>query len=490
MRPRRALVVAYYFPPLGGGGVARTLKLVRALAEAGWHTTVVTVDDAHWTRAPELQREVPGATQVWRVLNPDWGRVAVRGGSTPAPGRGRGWLGRLLMPDLHVGWSALATAVVSGVAAARAADVVYTTAPPYSAHLAGLAARAFGMPWVADFRDAWTDNHDRQDFPAWRRRLELGLERAVLRRADRVVFCSEGARDRAVARMPELATRAQTILTGFDPRVFALKATPPSDRLELVHAGSALLDGRGDTLARLLAALAAWARRRPEVTGTVRVRFIGGEPAIAERLARAGVAGWVDVEPALPREGVGARLAAAHACLHLAPPGPLGGDNVSGKLFDAAGAGRPILSLAREGAVAKLVRGLGLGVVVAPENEGALLATLEAWRAAALRGEPVATVSAAGRASLSAERTIPQLVAALEEAAEGSRQQGARVGQRLSADEPQPALHRGSPLQRPRPGGASTRPDALLHGGGHNGGKATKMPAAPHLASAAERSLD
>ncbi|HME69881.1 MAG TPA: glycosyltransferase [Myxococcota bacterium] len=433
MRPRRALVVAYYFPPLGGGGVARTLKLVRALAEAGWRTLVVTVDDAQWTRAPELLHEVPAATQVWRVLNPDWGRVAARGGSTPGPGRGRGRLWRWLVPDLHVGWSALAAAIASGVAAARAADVVYTTAPPYSAHLAGLAARSFGLPWVADFRDAWTDNHDRQGFPAWRHRLELGLERAVLRRADRVVFSSDGARERAVARMPELAARAQTVLTGFDPCVFAVGAPPQCGRLELVHAGSALLDGRGDTLARLLAALAAWARRRPEVTGSVRVRFIGGEPAIAERLERAGVAAWVGVEPGVPRERVGARLAAAHACLHLAPPGPLGGDNVSGKLFDAAGAGRPILSLVREGAVAQLVRGLGLGVVVAPEDESALLATLEAWRAAALRCEPVATVSAAGRASLSAERTIPRLVAELEAAAEGSRQQKGRARRAVTA---------------------------------------------------------
>lgn len=33
---RRALVVAYYFPPVGGGGVSRTVKVVRALAAAGW----------------------------------------------------------------------------------------------------------------------------------------------------------------------------------------------------------------------------------------------------------------------------------------------------------------------------------------------------------------------------------------------------------------------------------------------------------------------
>jgi glycosyltransferase involved in cell wall biosynthesis len=418
---RRALIVAYYFPPIGGGGVARTLKLVRALAEADWRTLVITVDDAQWTRAPELLRQVPSDTIVWRIPNPDWGRVAARGGGTPAPGRGRGRLTRWLVPDLHVAWSALAAGVASVVAATRAADVVYTTAPPYSAHLVGLAARSSGLPWVADFRDAWTDNHDRQDFPAWRMRLEFALERAVLRQADRVVFASDGARDRAVGRMPGLDARAQTVLTGFDPPGFVPGASPPGNRLELVHAGSALLDGRVDTLTRLLASLSAWARRRPEVSSSVRVRFVGGEEAIAERVDRSGLASWVGVEPGVPRERVGARLAAAHACLHLGPPGLLGGDNVSGKIFDAAGAGRPVLSLVREGAAARLVRDLGLGVVVAPEDENGLIATLEGWRKTALRGEPVATVSATGRASLSAERTIPRLVAALEETAQDER---------------------------------------------------------------------
>ena len=40
--PRRALVIAYYFPPLGGAGVQRTLKFVKYLPEFGWRATVVS----------------------------------------------------------------------------------------------------------------------------------------------------------------------------------------------------------------------------------------------------------------------------------------------------------------------------------------------------------------------------------------------------------------------------------------------------------------
>src|SRR5512133_3152494 len=39
---RRVLVLAYFFPPVGGAGVQRTLKFVKYLAELGWDATVVS----------------------------------------------------------------------------------------------------------------------------------------------------------------------------------------------------------------------------------------------------------------------------------------------------------------------------------------------------------------------------------------------------------------------------------------------------------------
>ena len=39
---RRVLVLAYYFPPVGGAGVQRTLKFVKYLAALGWDATVIS----------------------------------------------------------------------------------------------------------------------------------------------------------------------------------------------------------------------------------------------------------------------------------------------------------------------------------------------------------------------------------------------------------------------------------------------------------------
>src|SRR5436190_3440425 len=68
MKRRRVLMLAFFFPPLGGAGVQRTLKLVRYLEPLGWDATVVTTRPYGYpARDPSLLREVPASTRVIRT---------------------------------------------------------------------------------------------------------------------------------------------------------------------------------------------------------------------------------------------------------------------------------------------------------------------------------------------------------------------------------------------------------------------------------------
>lgn len=415
---RRALVVAYYFPPVGGGGVSRTVKVVRALAAAGWQPVVLSVDHAAWVQDPAGLAQVAAGTRLIRLLNPDWGRLARRarrgrGGCAPGtPGR----LARWLVPDLHVGWSLLAAPVAAALAATRCVDLVYTSCPPYSAHLPGLAAQACGVPWVADFRDGWTCDHSRVALPARRQAFERRLEAGVLHRADRVFFASEAVAEHYRARMPGLAARSELALTGFAPEEFAAwrHVEPPAQRFEIVHAGTLLLN-RSGMLERLIDALRVWSRRDARVPAQVRVRLVGAEPAVAATVRRAGLAGWVRVEPPAPRAELGRVLRAAHVALVLGADGPLGGQPVPGKLFDAAGAERPVLALAPPGSLTRLVQRFGLGLVADPRDREATLAALALLHARVRRGERIPAASAAARDALACDATLGRMVAGFEE---------------------------------------------------------------------------
>src|SRR5438093_5245378 len=72
---RRLLVVCYFYPPLGGGGVHRVLGFTRHLPRHGWECTVVCAGaDDYWVHDETLLARVAPGTEVMRVP----------GGSAPA----------------------------------------------------------------------------------------------------------------------------------------------------------------------------------------------------------------------------------------------------------------------------------------------------------------------------------------------------------------------------------------------------------------------
>src|SRR5436190_15739595 len=63
----RLLIVAFYFPPTGGGGVQRTLKFCKFLPEFGVDVHVLAPEDSKWfARDERLLESVPESTTVHR----------------------------------------------------------------------------------------------------------------------------------------------------------------------------------------------------------------------------------------------------------------------------------------------------------------------------------------------------------------------------------------------------------------------------------------
>ena len=64
---KRVLLITYYWPPSGGAGVQRVLKLVKYLREFGWEPVVFTAKDAAYPIVDEsLLQDVPDDQEVWK----------------------------------------------------------------------------------------------------------------------------------------------------------------------------------------------------------------------------------------------------------------------------------------------------------------------------------------------------------------------------------------------------------------------------------------
>ena len=192
-------MVCYYFPPLGGIGSVRALRFASLLPEFGWQPTVLAPSRGAYYRDPSLA--FPEG-QVVRTRSLELSRTGKRafalGGddTVPAPlGRGtarrlrafaRRWVYR---PDAQVGWYPFAVTAGRALLRRKSFDVVFSSSFPITAHLiARRLARDFTLPWVAEFRDVWTDAAEYDS--AARRRSDQRTERTLLRDADAVVTVS------------------------------------------------------------------------------------------------------------------------------------------------------------------------------------------------------------------------------------------------------------------------------------------------------------
>jgi UDP-N-acetylglucosamine:LPS N-acetylglucosamine transferase len=165
MDVRRVLMVAYHFPPMGGGGVQRALKFAKYLPENGYHPIVLTADGGGWFSTDDSLTEGDWFKKipVFRVSAPSVNRLI--GAFRSTAGNPSTWDGLriiyyrmkyFLAPDPMISWYFRARRTALEVARKERIDIVYTTSPPHSEHLMGIFVKKnAGLPWVADFRDAF-----------------------------------------------------------------------------------------------------------------------------------------------------------------------------------------------------------------------------------------------------------------------------------------------------------------------------------------------
>ena len=382
----KVLLVTMYFPPAGGGGVQRSLKLAQYLPALGVETHVLAPDDPKWVhRDPELL--VP--TQAWvhraRYLGPRARKPAeelrAADGLERALVQAQVTARRLLVPDASVTWNVTAIPAAIRIARREGIDAVITTSPPGSVHFVGAAVqKVTGARWVADLRDPLVANpHRRSDTAAARARQAANeqVARLVARRADAVSCVSEAIAEEIHGLDPRGIVR--TIANGCDFDDFAGMEYRPAARFRITHAGSFF--GRRDPRPFLQAL---------HDSGVDAVaRFVGDfRSSDREWAGSLGLGDRLELIDYAPRTESLRLQRDSEALLLLVPDaGGRGRGVLSGKVFEYLAAGRPILAVVPpDGAAADLIRETGAGEVVAPDDVDGIGRALAAMHARFLDG--------------------------------------------------------------------------------------------------------
>lgn len=387
--PLRALVVSYNYPPVGGAGVQRMSKLVRYLPSHGVSPTVLTVKNPSVpVRDASLEGDLPADVEVVRArtFEPGYAMKQAAWTASAAPptpmrravGLASGAAKAMLVPDPQVLWLPAAELALAGRLGGRRDDAILVSGPPFSQFLLAPLARARrGVGIVLDYRDEWKTYRTTYEMTGSRLARLAGdfLEPAVLRCAHRITTATAEFREEILRHNPFLsAEQVITIPNGYDPADFpATLPEPPSDRFVVTYAGTIfkLTSARG-----LLGAIRRLHEHEPVLARLLDVRFLGRVVDTERHLFEGTEALGVTTLGYVPHDEVFPALAASHLTLCLLDDVPGVERIYPAKIFELMHLGRPVLTLAPEGALTRLVRRHELGEVIAPRDEAAIAADL------------------------------------------------------------------------------------------------------------------
>jgi glycosyltransferase involved in cell wall biosynthesis len=281
-------------------------------------------------------------------------------------------LTQVLVPETNVAtWLPQATLAVRRLLSRRRYDCIVTTSPPESSHLIGLLLGRNRPAWIADFRDGWSFEPGRMDFPtSVQQRLDLDLEERVARSAEVVVGATRPIADDLSRR---LGAFAACVPNGWDP---ANLPQPTPDALHLrdgfinlVYTGTLTVRGDPEPLMRALRAVSDEAVQP-------RLRLLhAGRLTTKERqlIDQSGAAGVVEHLGTVSRAEALALQRAADALILLTSRNT---SEATGKLFEYLYSGRPIVALAENNEAARIVQETNTGITVPPDDVAAVATAL------------------------------------------------------------------------------------------------------------------
>jgi glycosyltransferase involved in cell wall biosynthesis len=332
--------------------------LVKYLAEFGWEAIVVTVPIGE---DPEARFGPPNDFRdKYRVVETegyqskgDIGEQALKRFNLASKKSYR-WLRPFLRilyrfyseifhyPDKEKRWRSPAIKVAERFLEHEEVDAIISSSSPVTCHIV---ARELNnkhkIPWVADLRDLWTQNHA-YPYSIFRKMVEKRLELATLGHANALVVVSSPAAEQ----LKKLHKREDVyvITNGFDPERLNKKETALTSKFTITYTGQ-IYAGKQDP-SKLLITL-----RELIDDGTiiepadVEVRFYGPlDGLLAREIQKYRLSAIVKQHGMVPRQVAYEKQRESHLLLLLNWEDPKEKGAYSLKIFEYLASGRPILS--------------------------------------------------------------------------------------------------------------------------------------------------
>jgi glycosyltransferase involved in cell wall biosynthesis len=256
LKPKKLLIITYYWPPSGGPGVQRWLKFVKYLPDFNVQPIVYVPENPTYPIIDNgLQSEVSEKAIILKkkIVEP-YGFASFLGknktkkiSSGIIPNQKKQsfvektllWVrGNIFIPDARFLWVKPSVTYLKKYIQENDIDTIITSGPPHSLHLIGLQLKKeLTIKWLADFRDPWTTigYHKALKLSSYAEKKHKDLEKEVLNSADTIIVTSKTTK----TEFQVITSRPIEVITnGYD--IEHVEKQPLDNKFSLAHIGSFL----------------------------------------------------------------------------------------------------------------------------------------------------------------------------------------------------------------------------------------------------------
>ena len=373
----KVLVIAYYFPPMGLSGVQRTLKFVKYMKDYNWEPTVITTDDVgYFAHDLSLQKELDETNvKVIRVSGKDPNSVLSKFGTIKLP---REFIRKvfnkvsqtLFIPDNKIIWAKRAFQKAEELLNKESFDVVFVTAPPFSSsYVFSQLKMNYDIPLVMDYRDLWYESYFAFYPTPFHKSANKKLEYKTLQAADRVIVTNRKIKEKLLSDFQFLTHNDVVIIShGFDPEDFQITEAIPkhNNRMVLTYSGIFMVYNSPEYLLKAFKELSV---ERPDIAKNIELHFVGflrkENKKLIQKLGLQEFVydhGYVDHLEAITK------LKSADVLWMMVGKRKNIDSILPGKLYEYAGAKKPILACMPDGAAKDAVNEYPASYICEPDN--------------------------------------------------------------------------------------------------------------------------
>lgn len=376
---KKVLIISYHFPPSTAIGGLRTCGLTKYLHEFGWDAIVLTKKmSGHSNIRNKILHtrfsEHDSVVSLKKVLGLNTSIPIKRSNSITDKNKIslkykilRFFVYEIVAyPDKHKGWYKYAVEVGNELFENEKIDAIISSSSPEISHIiANNLKLKYAVPWIADLRDLWTQNHYYQYSPI-RTVREKRLEIMILSNADALTTVSQPLAEK----LKELhkAKMIHSIPNGFDPAEKII-VIPSSEKFSITYTGSIYV-GKQDPMP-LFKALQELISEKVIEPDDVTVDFYGYNEGWLERDAEYnGMQSIVKIHDPIPRNEVIKKQRESQLLLLLTWNDPNEKGIYTGKVFEYLAAQRPIISIGISGDVVEdLLKKTNAGIQLSSVDE-------------------------------------------------------------------------------------------------------------------------